>query len=176
MKLADTTLDLIETLRRAGQSFCVATIVRTKDATSAKPGAKAVVTEDGELHGFLGGACVTGAIRKESLAALKTGEATMIRVKPKGRGCGPGRRRRNHSAQVLLSERRHRRDLPGTDEGNPPTDRAWGLTHRTDAGGPGQGHRLPHGSCCTRPQRRAAGECRRGSQRLRVCRGDGNTS
>ena len=89
MKLADTTLDLIETLRRAGQSFCVATIVRTKDATSAKPGAKAVVTEDGELHGFLGGACVTGAIRKESLAALKTGEATMIRVKPKDEVVAP---------------------------------------------------------------------------------------
>lgn len=83
MKLSDNTLDLIENLRRSGQSFCVATIVRTKHATSAKPGAKAVVTEDGELHGFLGGACVTGAVRKEGLAALDKAEATMIRVRPK---------------------------------------------------------------------------------------------
>ncbi len=89
MKLANTTLDLIETLRRAGQSFCVATIVRTKDATSAKPGAKAVVTEDGDLHGFLGGSCVSGAVRKEALAALKSGEATMIRVKPKDEVVAP---------------------------------------------------------------------------------------
>ncbi|MCR9136534.1 MAG: XdhC family protein [Alphaproteobacteria bacterium] len=83
MKLSDNTLDLIESLRRSGQSFCVATIVRTKHATSAKPGAKAVVTEDGELHGFLGGSCVTGAVRKAGLEALKNAEATMIRVRPK---------------------------------------------------------------------------------------------
>ncbi len=89
MKQSDNTLDLIETLRRGGQSFCVATIVRTKHATSAKPGAKAVVTEDGELHGFLGGACVTGAVRKEGLAALKKAEATMIRVRPKDEVVAP---------------------------------------------------------------------------------------
>ena len=89
MKLADSTLDLIEILLRAGQSFCVATIVRTKDATSAKPGAKAVVTEDGELHGFLGGACVSGAVRKEAVAALKTAELAMIRVKPRDEVVAP---------------------------------------------------------------------------------------
>jgi len=89
MKLSDTTLDLIETLRRAGQSFCVATIVRTQHATSAKPGAKAVVTEDGTLHGFLGGACVTGAVRNEALKALRTGDATMMRVRPRDEVVAP---------------------------------------------------------------------------------------
>jgi xanthine dehydrogenase accessory factor len=89
MKLSDNTLDLIERLRRSGQSFCVATIVRTKNATSAKPGAKAVVTENGELHGFLGGSCVTGAVRKEALATLKSAEATMIRVRPKDEVVAP---------------------------------------------------------------------------------------
>ena len=83
MKLSDDTLDLIETLRRAGESFCVATIVRTKNATSAKPGAKGVVTQDGELHGFLGGTCVTGAVKKEALNALQKSEPVMIRVRPK---------------------------------------------------------------------------------------------
>ncbi|WP_419908503.1 XdhC family protein [Hoeflea sp.] len=83
MKLSENTLDLIETLRGSGQSFCIATIVRTKDATSAKPGAKAVVTEDGELHGFLGGGCVTGAVRKEAIAALETQQPKLIRVRPK---------------------------------------------------------------------------------------------
>ncbi len=89
MKLSDKTLDLIETLRREGKSFCVATIVRTHDATSAKPGAKAVVTEDGALHGFLGGACVTGAVRKEALSTLETAEPAMIRVKPKDQVVAP---------------------------------------------------------------------------------------
>ncbi|MCY6379161.1 XdhC family protein [Hoeflea prorocentri] len=83
MKLSENTLDLIEQLRNSGQSFCVATVVRTKDATSAKPGAKAVITVDGELHGFLGGNCVTGAVRKEALQALEAQQPKMIRIRPK---------------------------------------------------------------------------------------------
>ena len=89
MKLSENTLDLIERLRSSGQSFCVATIVRTKDATSAKPGAKAVITGDGELHGFLGGNCVTGAVRKEALLALDTQQPKMIRIKPKDEVVAP---------------------------------------------------------------------------------------
>ena len=83
MTLSEATLDLIERLRGSGKSFCVATIVRTKDATSAKPGAKAVVTNDGELHGFLGGGCVTGAVRKEAQLALTTGQPKLISIRPK---------------------------------------------------------------------------------------------
>lgn len=89
MKLSENTLDLIETLRGSGQSFCIATIVRTKDATSAKPGAKAVVTEDGELHGFLGGNCVTGAVKKEAIAALESQQPKLIRVRPKDEVIAP---------------------------------------------------------------------------------------
>lgn len=89
MKLSENTLDLIERLRSSGQSFCVATIVRTKDATSAKPGAKAVITGDGELHGFLGGNCVSGAVRKEALLALDTQQPKMIRIKPKDEVVAP---------------------------------------------------------------------------------------
>ena len=83
MTLSDATLDLIERLRGSGSSFCVATIVRTKDATSAKPGAKAVLTEDGGLHGFLGGNCVIGAVRREARLALEAGQPKLIRIKPK---------------------------------------------------------------------------------------------
>lgn len=89
MKLSQNTLDLIETLRSSGRSFCVATIVRTKDATSAKPGAKAVVTEDGELHGFLGGGCVTGAVKKEAIATLESQQPKLMRVRPKDEVVAP---------------------------------------------------------------------------------------
>ncbi len=75
------TLDLIETLREGGADFCVVTVVRTADATSAKAGAKAVVTEDGVLHGFVGGACVTSAVRRAAEAALKAGAPRLIRVR-----------------------------------------------------------------------------------------------
>ncbi|SMF64447.1 xanthine dehydrogenase accessory factor [Tistlia consotensis] len=96
MTSAEKILDLIERLRAEGADFCVATVVRTANATSAKAGAKAVVTADGLLHGFVGGGCVTGAVRKAGLEALRRNEPTMIRVRPKeevaqaGRGAGNG--------------------------------------------------------------------------------------
>ncbi len=74
--------DTIETLRRDGRPFCVATVVRTADVTSAKAGAKAAVTEDGEILGHLGGACVQRAVRVAAEEARGDGETRMIRVKP----------------------------------------------------------------------------------------------
>ena len=77
------TLGLIERLRESGDDFCVATVVRTADATSAKAGAKAVVTADGALHGFVGGGCVQAAVRHAAGEAMAEGEPRLIRIKPK---------------------------------------------------------------------------------------------
>ena len=74
--------DTIETLRQSGDPFCVATVLRTADATSAKAGGKAVVTSDGRILGHLGGACVQRAVRASVQQALTSGAAQMIRVKP----------------------------------------------------------------------------------------------
>ena len=74
--------DVIDRLRATGRPFCVATVLRTADVTSAKAGAKAAVTEAGELIGHLGGACVTGAVTKAAKAALAERTVRMIRVKP----------------------------------------------------------------------------------------------
>jgi len=82
-------LELIASLKSKGREFCVVTVVRTEDLTSAKAGAKAVVTRDGTLHGFVGGGCVTGAVQRSALAALDSGKAQLIRVKPKESVVGP---------------------------------------------------------------------------------------
>ncbi len=74
--------DSIDDLRRTGAPFCVATVVRTADVTSAKAGAKAAVTAQGEIIGHLGGACVRRAVVAAGQAALACGETRMIRVKP----------------------------------------------------------------------------------------------
>ena len=74
--------DTIDELRRAGEPFCVATVVRTADATSAKAGAKAAITAAGQIIGHLGGACVQRAIRSSARAAIETGETRLIRVRP----------------------------------------------------------------------------------------------
>ena len=60
---SEDLIDLIADLRRDRKEFCVVTVVRTMDATSAKAGAKAVVTGEGEIHGHIGGACVQDAVR-----------------------------------------------------------------------------------------------------------------
>ena len=83
MTEAEDTIALIAALLQKGEEFCVATVVRTENATSAKAGAKAVVLADGTIKGFLGGGCVQRAIRRASEAVLREGEPRLIRVKPK---------------------------------------------------------------------------------------------
>jgi xanthine dehydrogenase accessory factor len=74
--------DTVERLRKEGDAFCVATVLRTADATSAKAGAKAAVTRGGDILGHLGGACVQRAVRRAAGEALAEGAPRMIRVKP----------------------------------------------------------------------------------------------
>lgn len=74
--------DTIDELRQTGRPFCIATVVRTADVTSAKAGAKAAITETGEILGHLGGGCVQRAVRTATAEAIETGTARMIRVKP----------------------------------------------------------------------------------------------
>ncbi|KUJ76632.1 XdhC family protein [Ruegeria profundi] len=74
--------DTIEQLRKTDEAFCVATVLRTADATSAKAGAKAAITRDGRILGHLGGACVQRAVRASAQEALSSGAPRMIRVKP----------------------------------------------------------------------------------------------
>jgi xanthine dehydrogenase accessory factor len=73
---------LIADLRQRGEDFCVVTVVRTQDATSAKAGAKAVVLKDGTIRGLLGGGCVQTAIRRTAAAVMAEGRPRLIRVKP----------------------------------------------------------------------------------------------
>ena len=63
--------------------YARATIVRTEGATAAKAGAKAIVTAEGELIGWLGGGCLRGAVLRAAQQAIKSGRPKLIRVRPK---------------------------------------------------------------------------------------------
>ncbi len=76
--------ELIAKQRATGQPFAVATVIRTADATSAKAGAKALVTASGEILGHVGGGCVHGALCRAAAEALKSGAVATIRIKPSG--------------------------------------------------------------------------------------------
>lgn len=80
--LKDTVLDMIDRLRRERRPFAVATVVRTVAATAAKAGAKAVVLDDGTLHGWVGGGCAQGAVLRAVKASLADGQPRLISVQP----------------------------------------------------------------------------------------------
>lgn len=78
----DDAFKTIAALKAEGRPFAVATVVRTQDATSAKAGAKAIVTPDNVLHGWIGGGCVRGAVRRAALQSLEDGKTRLLSVKP----------------------------------------------------------------------------------------------
>jgi xanthine dehydrogenase accessory factor len=79
-----------EALRRRGEPFAVATVVRCERPTSAKPGAKAVIRADGTVSGWVGGSCAEPVAVKEALGALEDGEPRFLVLVGRG-GALPGR-------------------------------------------------------------------------------------
>lgn len=80
---SDQILDRAGALKAQGQAFVIATVVRAESPTSAKPGAKAIVTTDGELLGWIGGGCAQPAVLDTARKALADGRSRLIRVSPK---------------------------------------------------------------------------------------------
>lgn len=79
-------------LASAGQPFVLATVVRAHAPTSAKAGARAIVTADGALDGWVGGSCAQPTVVRESLKALADGTPRFLRLGPpeRLRGDQPG--------------------------------------------------------------------------------------
>jgi xanthine dehydrogenase accessory factor len=75
--------DAMARLRAAGEPFALATVVRTLDATSAKPGAKALVLADGSIAaGWVGGGCARAAVGRAAVAALAEGRPQFLSLRP----------------------------------------------------------------------------------------------
>jgi xanthine dehydrogenase accessory factor len=80
----DRIFDCMARMKGDNQPFALATVVRTHDLTSAKPGAKAVIRSDASIEGWIGGGCVRGAVLKAAARALADGRPRLIRVGPQG--------------------------------------------------------------------------------------------
>ena len=72
------------------EPFATATVVRAERPTSAKPGAKAIITPDGRLVGWIGGSCAAPVVIRESLAAIADGEARLIEISKTSQTLRPG--------------------------------------------------------------------------------------
>jgi xanthine dehydrogenase accessory factor len=77
---------LVEAGRLAaeGSAYALATVVRVVRPASARPGDRALVTPDGALSGWIGGACAEPAVVTEALRALADGRPRLVLV------CRPG--------------------------------------------------------------------------------------
>jgi xanthine dehydrogenase accessory factor len=78
-------MDLFEqilALRRAGQSFALATVVGRRAPVSAHLGDRAIVFADGRMEGFIGGACSREIIRLQALDVLKTRCSRLVSIQP----------------------------------------------------------------------------------------------
>src|SRR5580700_2429257 len=60
-------------LTRRGQAFALATVVWRQPPSSSQPGARAVITADGELRGWIGGACAEPVVIREAQRVIAEG-------------------------------------------------------------------------------------------------------
>lgn len=66
----------------AGRPFALVTVLRAEAPTSAKPGDKALVDADGQIHGWIGGGCAQPAVVTTVRRALADGQPRTIRIAP----------------------------------------------------------------------------------------------
>lgn len=71
-----------EQLVAIGTRLAVATVVRVESPTSSKPGARALITEQGEIHGWIGGGCAQPAVIRAAQRVLQSGNPELVRVTP----------------------------------------------------------------------------------------------
>lgn len=61
-----------------GEKFALATVVWRQAPSSGHQGARAIVTADGEIHGWIGGACAEPVVIREAQRVMAEGEPQLI--------------------------------------------------------------------------------------------------
>jgi xanthine dehydrogenase accessory factor len=69
-------------LQADDKPFALVTVLRAQAPSSGKVGDKAVVTPDGQIHGWIGGGCSQPAVIKTVRRTLLDGHARIIRISP----------------------------------------------------------------------------------------------
>lgn len=79
--MARPLLDLAYQLTQAGKPFVMATVVWCERPTSAKPGAQAIIQENGQITGWIGGSCAQPVVLREAMRLLSEGgDAFLLRL------------------------------------------------------------------------------------------------
>lgn len=79
--MSHSLLDLAYQLTQAGEPFVMATVVWCERPTSAKPGAQAIIQENGQMTGWIGGSCAQPVVLREAARVLREGgEPFLLRL------------------------------------------------------------------------------------------------
>jgi xanthine dehydrogenase accessory factor len=70
--------------------FAIATVVHVEGSSSARPGSKAIIEQDGTLLGWIGGGCAEGTVRREAAVCLEIGLPQLIRLDMTDEALGVG--------------------------------------------------------------------------------------
>jgi xanthine dehydrogenase accessory factor len=65
-------------LTRRGQAFALATVVWRQGPSSGQQGSRAIITADGEVRGWIGGACAEPVVIREARRVITTGQARLL--------------------------------------------------------------------------------------------------
>ena len=73
---------LAEQMRTRQEPYVMALVVRCESPTSAKPGARALITRDGTINGWIGGGCAQPIVLEEARRSLREGTPRLVRITP----------------------------------------------------------------------------------------------
>ena len=78
----DELLDRAVSMRSEGRPFVMATVVWSSGLSSGKQGSRAIISEDGRMEGWLGGACAAPTLVRMAREVLLQGRARLVVVGP----------------------------------------------------------------------------------------------
>jgi xanthine dehydrogenase accessory factor len=71
-------LEQVGELARSGQTFALATVVWRQGPSSGKQGSRAIITADGQVRGWIGGACAEPVVIREAKQVMADGNARLL--------------------------------------------------------------------------------------------------
>ena len=69
-------------MQERAEPYALALVVRCESPTSARPGARGLVSRDGIITGWIGGGCAQPIVIEESLKAIREGTPRLLRITP----------------------------------------------------------------------------------------------
>jgi xanthine dehydrogenase accessory factor len=75
-------LEEVQRLRAEHRPFALATVVVANQPTSGTAGARAIITSDAKIEGWVGGHCAQPTVVRQSLAALEDGQPRLVVLSP----------------------------------------------------------------------------------------------